>query len=127
MKTKTKKVIERVLIGLVALIFIGSACMKFFDSSEALDTAIKLGITPSTYFAIGIIEIISIILFIIPRTGIVGSLLLIAYMGGAIATHISHGVNFVEPVVISTFVWIVTFIRFPELLQRILAKDKIIN
>jgi uncharacterized membrane protein YphA (DoxX/SURF4 family) len=118
MKPKTKKLIDRMLTGLVSLIFIGSACMKFFGSVEALETAINLGITPSTYLIIGIIEIICIILFIIPRTGIIGALLLIAYMGGAIATHLSHGVSFIEPFVISALVWIVAFVRFPELSRK---------
>ncbi len=122
MKPKTKKIIDRVLTGLIAVIFIGSAFMKFFGSDEALKTAINLGITPSTYIAIGITEIICVILFIIPRTAILGTLLLIAYMGGAIATHLSHSISFVEPVIISALVWMVAFIRFPELSQRILGK-----
>jgi hypothetical protein len=119
MKPKTKKTIDWILTGLISLIFIGSACMKFLGSDEALDSASKLGITPSIFFAIGIIEIISIVLFIIPRTGIIGSLLLIAYMGGAIATHLEHGESIVAPCVISAFVWIVAFIRFHELSQKI--------
>ncbi|TAF72055.1 MAG: DoxX family protein [Bacteroidetes bacterium] len=119
---KTKRIIDRVLTGLIAIIFIGSAFMKFFGSDEALKTAINLGITPSTYIVIGIIEIICIILFLIPRTGIIGILLLIAYMGGAIATHLSHGVSFVEPVVISALVWIVAFVRYSELSQRLFGK-----
>jgi uncharacterized membrane protein YphA (DoxX/SURF4 family) len=111
-----------VITGLIALIFIGSAFMKFIGSAEALESAHKLGITPLSYISIGIIEIVCITLFIIPRTGIIGSLLLIAYMGGAIATHLSHGVSFIEPFAISTLVWVVVFVRFPELSQKFSGK-----
>jgi hypothetical protein len=54
-----------------------------------------------------------------------GSLLLAAYMGGAIATHLEHGQSIVAPCVIQTFLWIVAIYRFPELKSRILKSDKL--
>ena len=45
----------------------------------------------------GTIEITSIILFIIPRTGILGALLLTAYLSGAIAIHLEHGPSIATP------------------------------
>ena len=79
----------------------------------------SFGISASNFTMIGVVELISVILFIIPRTAVLGTLLLAAYMGGAIATHLEHGQSIVAPAVIAAFVWIVAVVRFPELRSRI--------
>ena len=119
MKSSTKSIIHWILTGLVAFIFIGSAVNKLMGSAEAIKMAESFGISATTFTLLGVIEIIAVILFIIPRTGILGTLLLIAYMGGAIATHLEHNQSFVVQVGISAFLWIVAVVRFPELTQRI--------
>ncbi len=123
MTDKTKKIINWVLTGLVASIFIGSAMGKFFANPETLAMAQGMGIDASTYRAIAVVELISIVLFIFPRTGILGTLLLVAYMGGAIATHLEHAQSIVAPCVIQAFLWIVAVVRFPELKQRLLGNS----
>ncbi|MFM7710848.1 MAG: DoxX family protein [Ferruginibacter sp.] len=60
---------------------------------------------------LGVVEIVCLLLFIIPRTGILGTLLLVAYMGGAIATHVEHGVSIVVPCIIQSFLCVVAFYR----------------
>jgi hypothetical protein len=121
MSSKTKNILNWVLAGLVAAIFLGSAFFKLTGAPEAVEGATKFGLTASTFTMIGVIELVSIILFLIPRTGVLGTLLLAAYMGGAIATHLEHGESIVAPVCISAFVWIVAIIRFPELRSRIMG------
>jgi len=83
-----------------------------------------IGLDASTFRIIGLVELISVLLFLIPRTGILGTLLLAAYMGGAIATHLEHGLSIVAPAAIQAFIWIVVVFRFPELTNRILNKMK---
>jgi DoxX-like family len=122
MSTKTKNIVNWVLAGLVGFIFLGSAFMKISGGAEAVEGAKKFGIDAGSFTMIGIVELISIILFLIPRTGILGTLLLVAYMGGAIATHLEHGESIAAPVGIAAFVWIVAVVRFPELTQRIMGK-----
>lgn len=117
---KTKKIIYWVLTGLVAFIFMGSAVGKFTANDEAIKMASGFGLDAKTYTMLGIIEMVSILLFIIPRTGILGSMLLAAYMGGAIATHLEHAVSVVAPCVIQSFLFIVAFYRFPELRTTLL-------
>lgn len=122
MSSKTITIIQWVLAGLVAFIFIGSAVSKLTANSEALEQVAKFGLTPTTYQWLGIIEIISVALFLNPRTGVLGSLLLIAYMGGAISTHVEFAQPLMAPIAISAFLWIVAVIRFPELSKRLLNK-----
>jgi hypothetical protein len=124
MSDKLKKIIYWVLTGLVAFVFVGSALGKLTADADALKMAEGFGLNAQNYTILGVIEIISIILFIIPRTGVLGTLLLAAYMGGAIATHLEHGQSVIAPCVIQTFLWIVAVYRFPELKSRLLKSDK---
>jgi hypothetical protein len=124
MKTKTRNTINWVLAGLTALIFIGSAAGKFSGSADAVKMATDFGISAGSFTFLGVVELIAVILFVIPRTGILGTLLLAAYMGGAIASHLEHNLSIVAPAAISAFVWIVAVVRFPELTQRIMGKKE---
>jgi hypothetical protein len=108
------------LAGLVGFNFIGSAFVKL-SGSAAREMAEGIGVTRTTLTLIGIIELISVMLFIIPRTGVLGTLLLIAYMGGAIASHVILEESFLFPAAVAAFVWIAAVIRFPELTRRIAA------
>lgn len=122
MSAKTKNIISWVLAGLVAFIFLGSAVGKLTADPAALKMAEGFGLDANNYKILGVIEIIAVILFLIPRTGIIGTLLLVAYMGGAIATHLEHGQPLMAPIMISAFVWIVSAVRFPNLSLTLLGK-----
>ncbi len=120
----TKKLITWGLTGLVGILFLGSGAAKLMmveGSKEAADT-LKMGIELSTLKSIAVIEILCAVLFLIPRTGVLGFGLLTAYMGGAIATHLTHGLPVLAPCVILGFVWITTLVRVPEVGQRLFAK-----
>ena len=103
--------------GLLAM----SAWMKLTQSEIALEQAASVGIDAGTYLVIGVIELFSLILFIIPRTGVVGALLLIAYMGGAIVTHLQHQQSIAMAVGVQILLWITAVLRFPELRQRLFS------
>ncbi|MFM2157242.1 MAG: hypothetical protein RL516_1991 [Bacteroidota bacterium] len=113
--SKTQKIIYWGLTALVGFLFLGSAISKLTANAEGIKIAAGFGIDASTYSMLGIIELASVILFIIPRTGVVGTILLAAYMGGAIATHVQNGISIVAPCIIQTFVLVVAFYRFPAL------------
>jgi hypothetical protein len=121
MTTKTKNIINWSLTGVVGFIFVGSAMSKFFGADETLQMVKSLGMSAETFKILGLIELLSVILLIIPRTGIVGTLLLAAYMGGAIATHLTHGLSLFVPVFIEVLIWVAAFFRFPELKKRLLG------
>ena len=122
MSTKTINIINWLLAALVAFIFIGSAFGKLTANADALKMAENFGISAKTFTILGIVEIISVVLFLIPRTAVLGTLLLVAYMGGAIATHVQHNQPIMAPIMIAAFVWIVAVIRLPELRSRLFGK-----
>lgn len=116
---KTNNTVAWVLTGLISLAFIGSAAGKFMANADALKTASDMGIDANTYLLIGVVELLCLILFIIPRTGVLGTLLLAAYMGGAIATHLEHGESILAPCVVQTVLFLVAFYRFPDLRKKL--------
>jgi len=65
---------------------------------------------------IAIGEIVSAILFLLPPTNRWGTLLLSSYMGGAIMLHMINGMSIMMPSAVLILVWVVFFMRNPELL-----------
>lgn len=125
MSQKAIKITGWTLSAILGVIFTMSAFMKLTQNETAIGQAVLFGIDADTYFLIGIVEIISLILFFIPRTGVVGALLLIAYLGGAIVTHLQHQDSIVMAVVIQIVLWIAAAFRFPELTQRLFSSSKL--
>lgn len=121
MSQKTIKITGWISTIILALLFTMSAFMKLTQNEMALAQASSIGIDANTYQLIGIIEIISLALFLIPRTAILGTLLLIAYMGGAIVTHLQHQQPITMALTVQIVLWVTAFVRFPELKQRLLS------
>lgn len=119
MSNKTRNIIGWLLSGIVLVLMAASAIDKISGSAHSLEMTRSFGITPATYSVLGIIELTSVVLFMIPRTSILGLMLLSSYLGGAIATHLQHGQSIVFPAAIEALVWIAAIIRFPELWQRL--------
>jgi hypothetical protein len=117
---KSNKIIYWVLTGLISLVFIGSALGKLTANQESLKMASNFGIDANMFTILGIVELVCLILFIIPRTGIIGTMLLAAYMGGAIATHLEHGESILAPCIVQSILFLIAFYRFPELRSSLL-------
>jgi hypothetical protein len=100
MTQKAKNIIGWTLTGILAFVFISSAVMKLTGSEEVVKGAASMGLTAGAMQVDRYVEIGSILLFIFPRTGLLGTLLLAAYLGGAIVTHLEHGQPFLVPVII---------------------------
>jgi uncharacterized membrane protein YphA (DoxX/SURF4 family) len=121
MNTKTKKIIPWVLSFLLGILFFYSSFNKLTGDPETLKIGLTFGLDSATFKIIGAVELISIILFLIPRTGVLGALLLAAHMGGAIASHLEHGESIISAAFVQSFIWVTAILRFPELKERILA------
>jgi hypothetical protein len=90
-------------------------------SEEMLKMATKFGLDAATFKTLGALEVVCALLFLYPRTGVLGTLLLAAWMGGAIATHLEHGESVIPGCVIQAILWIVAVFRFPELKNRLMG------
>ncbi len=112
--SKTRKIAAWVIAGLLTGLYAFSASGKLFLHPEQMDQ-LKLG---DWRIIIALGEITSALLFLFPRTNIYGTLLLSAYMGGAIIIHMTGGLSIVMPSVVLILIWIVGFLRNPELVKR---------
>ena len=79
----------RILSGMFALFMAGaSVAPKLLGMPAATDTLAKLGWDPRYTLMIGVIELACLVLYLIPRTSILGALLMTGLLGGAIATQL---------------------------------------
>lgn len=86
--SKTKRWISYVMSGLVILFMLLDSIMKFVKPIEVIEGTLALGFTEQHLPIIGALGLISTMLYIFPRTSILGAILLTAYFGGAVATHV---------------------------------------
>lgn len=124
MSQKTQRIIGWVLSISLGLLFATSAFFKLVQNETIVAQAAAVGFSTGTYRLIGLLEIVSLFLFLLPRTGLLGTLLLAAYMGGAIATHLQHGQPIVMAVAVQALLWIAATLRFPELRRRLLGSTQ---
>jgi hypothetical protein len=122
MTTTSRNILGLMLTGLITLMLLASAADKISGSAHSLQMGSSFGLLPASYRLLGLLEAASVLLFLFPRTGILGTLLLSSYLGGAIATHLQHQQGILFPIGIEALIWITAIIRFPELLARMLRK-----
>jgi hypothetical protein len=79
---------SRIMGGLVILFMLMDSIMKLIPNDFVTAPTLELGYQAHHIPVLGVLGFISIVLFIIPRTKILGAILLTAYFGGAIATHV---------------------------------------
>jgi hypothetical protein len=109
---KAKKIVGWVLSVLIAAMLVAvSAPGKFMDFEGKEEMFAKLGWGVDVMKTIGVIEIAVAILYLIPRTAFVGAVLVTAYLGGAIATHVRVNDHFIMPVIMGVLVWVALGLR----------------
>jgi hypothetical protein len=94
--------------------------MKFLKPPAVVEGVTRLGYSEDLILGIGIVELACTILYVIPRTSILGAILLTGYMGGATATHVRVGEPFIIPVLVGVLVWGGLYLR-DERLRTLLA------
>lgn len=110
--SKSRVITGWILAGLLTALFLFSAFGKF--SNPQMMEQLKLG---DWRIIIAIGEIVSTILFLFPKTNRLGTLLLSAYMGGAIVAHMISGLPIYMPAGVLILIWVTGFIRNTELFQ----------
>ena len=114
-QSKTMTIIGWILSILPCLMLLFSASMKFLKPPGMEEGLAHVGWTLDQMFALGILEVSCVIIFLIPRTAVLGAILIAAYMGGATATHVRVGDPFYATVLVGVFVWLGLWLREPRL------------
>jgi hypothetical protein len=99
----------RVLSGIALAFMTWDASFKVLEHPLAVQGTIDLGYPAAALFGIGLVELICVALYAIPRVAPIGAILLTGYLGGAIATHVrldnplfSH---VLFPIYVAAFIW----------------------
>lgn len=104
----------RIITALAALFFLVDAVMKLFKPPVVVEATVKLGYPESTIIGMGVVLLASTILYLIPRTAVLGAILLTGYLGGAVATHVRVGEGafpVLFPVIFGALVWLGLYLR----------------
>jgi len=106
---KKRSIAGYVLTGLVAAFLAFDTVMKLLQLAPAVQGTTELGYPAGTVVVIGAIELLCLVLYVIPRTSVLGALLLTGYLGGAIATHVRIGsplpTHTLFPIYVALMVW----------------------
>jgi hypothetical protein len=106
--TKKQLWAGRIIGALPALFLLVDGGMKLVKPAPVVEATVQLGYPESVIFGLGIVLLACTILYLVPRTSILGAILLTGYLGGAVATHVRIGNSLFSvffPVILGVLVW----------------------
>jgi len=108
----------RIMSWLPALFLLVDGAMKLVKPAPVVETTVKLGYPESVIIGLGVVLLICTILYLIPRTCVLGAILLTGYLGGAVATHVRVGESWFSilfPVFFGMLLWGGLYLREAKL------------
>lgn len=118
MPTAKSSFAGRVLSILIVLFMLFDGISKVMKPASVVEGFTKAGWPASLVIAVGVIAVACAVLYAIPRTSILGAILLTGYLGGATASNLRIGLPMIvvfAPVILGVLVWIALFLREPRL------------
>jgi len=115
----------RVVSGLVGAFMLVDGVMKLFKPAVVVEGTVKLGYSEAVIVPLGIVLTLATLLYLLPRTAVLGAILLTGYLGGAVNTHVrASGTAFeiLFPVVFGILAWGGLWLR-DERLQKLVPLD----
>jgi len=111
----------RILSTLAVLFFLMDSIMKLWKPVFVVQATEKLGFPESTIVGIGLALLIPTLLYILPRTSVLGAVLITGYLGGAVATQVrlEDWANVPFPIVFAAIAWLGLWLRDARLRQRL--------
>ena len=109
----------RVLSALGVLFMTMDLTMKLLQLPQAVQGTTELGYPASVIVPLGVVQLLCLVLYLVPRTAVFGAILWTGYLGGAVATHVrllnplfSH---ILFPVYVALLFWVGLTLRMPQL------------
>ena len=104
-----------VISAIPTLFLLMDAVGKFVKPEAVVTGTVELGYPESVIFPLGIVLLICTILYAIPKTSVLGAILLTGYLGGAVATHVRIGsplfTHMLFPVYLGIMIWLGLYLR----------------
>jgi DoxX-like family len=108
MSNKSSLWAGRIISALPALFLLLDGIMKVVKPAVVVEATVNLGYPESVIVGLGVVLIACTIVYLIPRTAVLGAILLTGYLGGAVATHVRVGgplFPILFPVILGTMLW----------------------
>ena len=105
-----------IMSTLPVLLFLMGAVMSILQPPSVVEGTVQAGYPAHLVLPLGIVELVCAIIYVIPRTSVLGAILLTGYLGGAVATHVRIGeMTFFVPIIVGILVWGGLFLRDPRI------------
>jgi hypothetical protein len=89
MTSRTSVIARRAMLGVfTSFLLVASIGPKLTGAAVATDALVELGWPASSAISLGWLELACLVLVLVPRTRVFGALLMTAFLGGAVATHV---------------------------------------
>jgi DoxX-like family len=98
----------RIISAVAVLFLLIDGVLKLLEAADVVDLTVRLGYPESIIVNLGIVLIASTVIYVIPRTTVLGAILLTGYLGGAVATHVRAGgplFSILFPVILGLLIW----------------------
>jgi hypothetical protein len=99
----------RILSGVVVAFLLFDALGKLMRVAPVVEGTVGLGYPRGAVLPIGVMLLVGVVLYLIPRTSILGAIYLAAYLGGAVASHYRLGnplaTHVLFPVFVAAALW----------------------
>jgi len=107
--SKSRRWTARTMSGIAILFMLMDSIMKFIQPPTVVETTVALGFAEDQIYVLGILGLLSTLLYALPRTSVLGAILLTGYWGGAMATHLRLDnplfTHLLFPVYLATLAW----------------------
>jgi hypothetical protein len=123
--SKRSLVTGRILSGVAVAFLLFDATMKVIRLPVVIETSARYGFDAGAVFGIGVLLLACVLVYLVPRTAVLGAILLTGYLGGAVVTHVraSEGLfPILFPVFFGALVWGGLFLRDARLRALVPAR-----
>ena len=100
-----------VLTVLVSLMLAMGGVMNVLGAQQAVEGLAKYGYPPGVLVPLGVVVLACVVLYLVPRTAVLGAILLTGYLGGAVNTHVRAGEPWFLAVIVGALVWVALYLR----------------
>jgi hypothetical protein len=111
-----RRITGNILVFLGGSMLLASAGAKLAHVPKVVSELGAMGFEGNKLMFIALLEVVSALLFLIPFTRSAGLLLVSAFLGGAIATHLQHDQPIVQPSFVLFLIWLGAWLRHPGIL-----------
>jgi hypothetical protein len=125
--SKGRRRAGQIVSGVIAALLALDALGKFMKPEAVVKGTLELGFAESTIVPLGVILLASVVLYALPRTSLLGAILLTGYLGGAVATHVRAGnplfTHTLSPVYVGVLLWVGLTLRDRRLEALLFARS----